>query len=202
MPVVSCPHCSQPVSLPNSWSGAAYTCPHCRRVVAGSKPKPEPEEEEEEEEEAPRRKSRKKEEDFAIDPEPLVRPRQRRSSGPIVDFFTFRLMITPIIIQIVFWLGVLASVGQGMVLIVGSFAVPAGVQRAGDFRDPDRPLNNADKQKVNAAATSFSIVMFASGLAVMAIGPLLTRLYCELLIIIFKIHDELKLANDRQQYRT
>src|SRR4051812_39065982 len=46
MPIVPCPYCSNPVSLPAPWTDSAYTCPHCRRVVttgpAASPPPPPP----------------------------------------------------------------------------------------------------------------------------------------------------------------
>lgn len=43
----------------------------------------------------------------------------------------------------------------------------------------------------------FSAIGFATGLAIMLVGPLILRVYCELAIVFFKIHDELKEMNDR-----
>ncbi len=184
MPVVPCPHCSNSVSLPDPWTGSAYTCPHCRRVVSTaappSPPPPQPEE------------------DFATDPNPT--PRRRRPTGnPIGDFLTFRLMITPIIIQIVFWIGVVLCVGSGLLQIAASFGAQAVVRA--DARD-DRAPGNAEKQKAKDAANTFSALTFASGVLTMIVGPLVIRILCELDIILFKIHDELKTSNDRQRYRT
>jgi hypothetical protein len=126
------------------------------------------------------------------------------------DLLTFRLMITPILIQIVFWLGVAVCFIQGGLTIVASFVMPASSSRSNwDARDdrfapPDRfgPGEKIDKTAKPASTTQFSIILFATGLATIVFGPLLVRLYCELLIVIFKIHDELKISNDRQQYRT
>jgi hypothetical protein len=97
----------------------------------------------------------------------------RRASNPIGDFLTFRLMVTPVVIQIVFWLGVLACVGVGIRTIVASF----------DAGGPARK--------------ELSVMMLAGGVMLTFGGPLLVRIYCELLMIFFKIHDELKEANDR-----
>ncbi|MBN9120154.1 MAG: DUF4282 domain-containing protein [Planctomycetes bacterium] len=106
-------------------------------------------------------------------------------------------MITPIIIQIVFWLGVAACFVQGGMLIVGSFAVQAERTRASLDRE-ERGSTDTEKKAKAAAATSFSAFTFAGGVAIIVLGPLMIRLYCELLILLFKIHEELKVANDRR----
>jgi len=122
--------------------------------------------------------------DDEADDEPAPRsgggspPRRRKNSNPVGDFFVFRLMVTPLIIQIVFWLGVLASVGLGVRMIAEGL-------------DTKRPGRN-----------EVSIYMIAAGVAITFGGPLLVRVYCELAIIFFKIHDELKEANDRGRYRS
>lgn len=105
-------------------------------------------------------------------------------------------MITPILIQIVFWLGVAACVIQGGLFIAASFAVPKLVNDRDD-RDPDR-TEKVDKQKAKAAATQFSIGLFAGGVSTMIFGPLLMRIIAEQILLLFKIHDELKVANDRR----
>lgn len=188
MPVVPCPHCSNSVSLPSSWSGSAYTCPHCSRVVTTSAP---PRERKREREPEP------EEDDFDVTP----RPRRKSSNSAIVDLLTFRLMITPVLIQVVFWIGTLLCVGQGLLLVASSFNGRAdGPRLERGWDDDDRPLNNVQKQKANTPGWKF--LVFASGVATMTFGPLVVRLYCELLIIIFKIHGELKTMNDRRSYRT
>jgi len=199
MPVVPCPHCTNPVTLPPTWGGAAYTCPHCRRVAGGSPlprpvappppvPVPPP----------PPTLSFNDDNNFDNDPSP---PRRRPSTGsPVADFLTFRLMITPIIIQIIFWFGVAGCVIQGGLLIVASFNVPrSSFDR--DLIDPDKVEKvekTADKKAKAAPATQFSPLLFLGGVSVLIFGPLLIRILCELDIILFKIHDELKAANDRR----
>jgi hypothetical protein len=74
------------------------------------------------------------------------------------DFLAFRKMITPMIIQIIFWVGVVASVIIGLGMMGYSFL---------------------------------------TGLVVLVIGPLVVRIYCELLILLFRIHDTLKEIRDR-----
>ena len=75
------------------------------------------------------------------------------------DFLEFRTMITPIIIQIIFWLGVAACIVMGLALIVAGIKVDA---RSG-----------------------------VAGFAVLILGPILVRIYCEILIIFFRINETL-----------
>jgi hypothetical protein len=71
------------------------------------------------------------------------------------DFLSFRKMITPLVIVIIFWLGVAVQVivAFGMMFQGGAYIL--------------------------------------LGLIWLVIGPLLVRIYCELLILLFRIYDEL-----------
>ena len=69
------------------------------------------------------------------------------------DFLAFRKMITPLIIQIIFWIGVVICVIGGLIALADSFA--------------------------------------PQGLVALILGPLAVRIYCELLIVIFRINDTL-----------
>jgi len=78
------------------------------------------------------------------------------------DYLTFRKMITPIIIQILFWIGAVGSVLWALFQI---------------FR---------------GATTSYgggSLVL--TGLVMLFLGPIIVRIYCELLILIFRINETL-----------
>lgn len=71
------------------------------------------------------------------------------------EFLTFRKMITPMVIQVIFWLGV-------------GFSVLA------------------------AFATMFQGSYFVLvGLFWLVAGPLMVRIYCELLMLLFRIYEEL-----------
>ena len=123
-----------------------------------------------------------------------------------MDFITFRWMITPILIQVMFWIGLCACLFLGVRTMAASFDAPASSRSGWDDRDSDRPtfvfVNAKDSKSAIEPPTKFSALTFISGLAIIVFGPLFIRLYCEAVIILFKIHDELKTANDRQQYRT
>lgn len=77
------------------------------------------------------------------------------------DYLSFRKMITPLIIQILFWVGVAGSIIFGLVTIGSSFGRSGGG------------------------------LQFLYGLLIMIIGPVVTRIYCELLILFFRMYDTL-----------
>ena len=79
------------------------------------------------------------------------------------EFLSFRRMITPSIIQIIFWIGVVVSIIAGLVGIGAGFAGGSG----------------------NGGA------LVLNGLLTLLIGPIIVRIYCELLIVIFRINDTL-----------
>jgi hypothetical protein len=76
------------------------------------------------------------------------------------DFFAFRSMVTPVIIQIIFWLGLLVCLG------VGIFFIAFGV-------------------KLHDSTEVYK------GLAILLLAPLGMRIYCEILIIFFRINETL-----------
>lgn len=84
-------------------------------------------------------------------------------NGPgLGGFFSFDKMITPAIIKIVFYLGIIASVISGLLMIFSGINAYYG----GGFE------------------------VFA-GILTIIFMPIIVRIYCELLIVIFKIHESL-----------
>ena len=81
------------------------------------------------------------------------------------DFLMFRRMITPIFIHIFFWIGVAVCVLLGLIAIVAGAA--SGGREGGG-----------------------AVVL--GGLFWLFVGPILVRIYCEVLIIFFRIYDTLK----------
>ncbi len=69
------------------------------------------------------------------------------------DYLTFKKMITPMIIQIIFWIGVAAAVVSGLYIM---FALS-----------------------------------FVQGLVVLLVGPIMARIWCELVILAFRINENL-----------
>jgi len=79
------------------------------------------------------------------------------------DFFSFDKMITPAIIKIVFWIGLIVSVLAGLGLILAGFGTDDG---GGG--------------------------LIVVGLAYLVLGPIVVRVYCELIIILFRMHESLR----------
>ena len=73
------------------------------------------------------------------------------------EFVSFRKMITPTIIQILFWIGLVVCVLGGLGLIV------SGLSGSG--------------------------LIVLQGLLVLVLGPIAVRIYCEILILFFKMYD-------------
>lgn len=72
------------------------------------------------------------------------------------DFLGFRKMITPVVIQVVFWLGLLMNLGASIyVMSRGGLSILFG----------------------------FLMIFF---------GSLMVRVYCELIILLFRIYDSLR----------
>lgn len=75
----------------------------------------------------------------------------------VKDFLSFKKMITPSVIQIIFWLGV------GFCVLGGLYTMFA-----------------AD---------------FLSGLVTLLVGPIVIRIYCEIMIIFFRMNQSLHEMN-------
>jgi hypothetical protein len=80
------------------------------------------------------------------------------------DFLSFRKMITPAVIQIFFWLGVIVCVVAGLGIL--------------------------DNSEMLAATSPVSPTLTA--VLVLVVGPLLVRIYCELLMVLFRIYESLR----------
>jgi hypothetical protein len=83
-------------------------------------------------------------------------------SEKVDDFIKFRMMITPVIIQVLFWVGAVATVLFGLGIMASSFGRYGG-----------------------------GAVEFLSGFFVMILGPVAVRIYCELLILLFRMNETL-----------
>ena len=163
-----CVYCRQPLKFGPDSIGREFPCPRCGQnlridatgIVAPSA-SPEP--------------STAFDSLSEGDDEPIRRKRPKaavksRGGHGFADFLLFRAMLTPWIIQIIFWLGSLFSVGVGLMMILA--AVKAGT----------------DVRGVGSETMARGVIY---GMAVIFLGPLFMRLYCEEMIIFFRIHEEL-----------
>lgn len=79
------------------------------------------------------------------------------------QFLNFDKMITPTIIKIIFWIGIGFSLLTGLGMIISGIGSYFG--------------------------GGIQVIM---GLITIVVGPLFVRIYCELLIIFFKMHESLQ----------
>jgi hypothetical protein len=76
------------------------------------------------------------------------------------DFWSFRKMVTPVIIEILFWVGVIACIIGGIAMIV----------MGSHYYGSNTTLK---------------------GVLLLIFGPLAVRVYCEILIVFFRINETL-----------
>ena len=89
------------------------------------------------------------------------------------EFLSFRKMITPLIIQIIFWVGVVVCVIAGIAeIIAGTKSFYGGGE------------------------------LVLMGILLIFIGPLLVRIWCELLILSFRINENLIEIKKNTEHRT
>jgi hypothetical protein len=78
------------------------------------------------------------------------------------DFLAFRRMITPTIIKIVFWIGLI------VILVLGIAAIVDGVTNDSDIGE-----------------------VIAGGLLILILGPIIWRVFCEILLLAFRMIENL-----------
>jgi hypothetical protein len=109
----------------------------------------------------------------------------------VEDFLRFRKMITPLFIQIIFWIGVAVIEIAGIATIVGA------VNRGSALRQMQVPPETLQFYqqigvKVTPPPSANSGPAVLMGVLIMLIGPIGWRIECELLIVIFRIQSELR----------
>lgn len=81
----------------------------------------------------------------------------------ISDFLRFRRMITPVIIEVIFWVGMVIALLSALGMIIAGFSGGHG-------------------------GGGGQVLM---GLLMLVLGPLYVRIVCELIIIFFRINETL-----------
>lgn len=89
--------------------------------------------------------------------------KNKREGFDIREFLQFNKMITPSIIKFVFWIGAGLAILFGIIQIIAGAASPYG--------------------------GGFQVI---SGLFTVVLGPFVIRIYCELLIVFFKVLETLQ----------
>jgi predicted Zn finger-like uncharacterized protein len=176
--LIHCPDCDAKIRAPDSIMGRQVKCPKCdAEFTATAKPAPGPYPVSQpafpEKPEAPRPElppgddEEWPEETSVLD---SSEPTEVNETSPVVEFLLFRTMIGPLIIQVLFWLGVVLCVLAGLVVLVMAI------------------LGLVDGR----LGVGTALLQVFGSLGIMLFGPLLVRIQCEMLILFFRIHDTLK----------
>ena len=108
------------------------------------------------------------------EPAGLAHPAGNGGGGKTNDFFAFRSFIAPIVTQVAFWVSVFLCLMSGIYIMAADFV---GHSHEG--------------------SAAWQII---AGLIIIILGPIMARVCCELLILAFRIHDELKRVNQSASY--
>lgn len=84
----------------------------------------------------------------------------------MLDFLSFRRMLIPYLVQVLFWCGTAVCVFGGILIMAGKASTPM----VGGVHVDNR---------------------FVGGLIVLLGGPLVIRLWCEVLVVVFRINETL-----------
>jgi hypothetical protein len=172
--VIACPVCTQKVRVPETVLGRQIKCPQCKNGFLAQDPNAIPP--------AP-----VFDEAFAAAPE--AAPQSGESAGMnefedeltvprppsgFVDYLLFRRMVTPVIIVIFFYLGVL------MLMLGALFGLVSGIV-------------GISQRSYQLGALSILGAIFGTIVAL-----ILWRIFCEVLITLFRILDNVREINERQ----
>lgn len=95
-------------------------------------------------------------------------------------YINFDSMITPTIIKILFWIGV------GLSALFGIITFFSGIGQMFSYY----------------GSGFLGFVTMIMGLVIIVVGSIVTRIYCELLIVVFKMHESLTSINEKLDKQT
>lgn len=127
------------------------------------------------------------------------------------DYLSFKKMITPILIRVAFWLGVIGSVGAGVLIIVDEINAeqrrPTAFPRVNEPSSVIPPGGEADAQAHRLtqiknerrriawnrqySKKGYDLFILCQGILLIGLGPIGVRLVCEMLIVMFSFNDTL-----------
>jgi hypothetical protein len=191
--VIACPICQQKIRAPENVIGRQIKCPQCKAPFTVDHPPVEPV--------APKPTGKLSPE---IAPEPFAivqpapswtpadpvampptaaappiadTPRRTAKGNALVDVLLFRRMVAPSIVIVVFYLGLLGIVGYGIFNVILGILMLIGTQKGSGI----------------AGLIMILIAVFGG-----IVSLLIWRISCELVLVLFRIHDELRLMRRDQ----
>lgn len=186
---VGCPYCQKTIKVPEKMVGREIRCPGCKQGLklegAGGPPP-----------------------DGGgaggVDFGSLSQDTGRgRRPSAFWELLTFRRMIAPFVLQLVFWVLVLLAVGSGgLWVVLGVLALgtqpTAPAVKMTDEHGPG--MGNFGPFEMGTG-TMAGGVMIVVGLAWMILGPLVIRVFFEMLIMVFRVYDVMREVRDKLDRR-
>ena len=158
---IACPHCGAAGSAPEQIVGQQVRCSKCKQsFMAGGPPPgpPPPMMDEVRPQSGPIPRPRD-----SADEVDVRRPPAPAGSSVFIEFLTFRKMVTPTLIIILFWVLV------AFILLGALFAFIAGIFSGGG---------------IGTIVSVFFVLLLG-----VPFGILMARIYCELMIVVFRLYE-------------
>lgn len=109
---------------------------------------------------------------------------KRKVLSVALDYLFFRRMITPVIIQFLFWITTIILVCAGIYQIFdGLIPQNRAIVTSSGFLGETRTTYSGDKKS--------DLREVVAGFLTVTMGPVLLRIYCELLILFFRMNETL-----------
>lgn len=203
---VACPYCQAKIKVPEKMIGRQINCPSCKQglKLEGAPPAgggADPFAFSGGGGQVPAQAA-----DFgAMTDAGTSRPRGRPSA--FWEFLTFRRMIAPIVLQILFWILIVLTIGSGGFTVIGGvIAMTATTTTVKDdrFGGKGDPFGR-DPFDMPSAGRSAGLfaggLLIVTGLFQMIFGPLVIRVSFELMMMIFRVYDVLREIRDKLDRR-
>jgi hypothetical protein len=104
------------------------------------------------------------------------------------DFFAFRRMIAPVLIHIIYWVASLALLALGVLMLINKMDLVWDLFPKDSVKDTTHALGFL---RSTWEALGDGTTRMLLGIAVAIGGPFFVRLYCELLMLPFRVNDTL-----------
>jgi predicted Zn finger-like uncharacterized protein len=180
--VIACPTCQQKVRVNENLLGKSVKCPQCKNPFTAVDPnavqanasswEPTPSSDLDFSSQLPPPPPPRPEEfDEPTAADPAAIPRKAGRSA-LVDYLLFRRMVTPAVIIVLFYIGVVVLVISGIVWAISGLFV----------------LFNR---------SAFGILIILGAFLLTLLGILILRIYCEVVTVLFRILDNLRQINEK-----
>jgi hypothetical protein len=176
--VIACPICTQKVRVPETVLGKNIKCPQCKNSFLAQDPDAPPTKPQMEQGFANAAEATPQSAFSTLDEiEEDAEPQPGRSAGGFIDYLLFRRMVTPVIIVVLFYLGILLQLAGALYLFVmGIVTIASGTRVVG-------------------------LLTVLASIVGTIVGMIVWRIFCEVLITMFRILDNVREINEQTKQK-